>query len=526
MKQTKLVSILLSPVIFFMFLTFPYLETKVYADNFQPPLTNLSQPDFIDMFSFTRMMGKEEAVYFSIPANQVSSLIPLPSDPSPFILAKYQREKSKGSIFVMRIWQAGPWMRGEILRITPRNWQHFMGTHFYNFAFLIPKNLNCRINPIEGPGVDKVNEVAQAFAEYDYKVKERIDQGWDPYIARNAVRDPTLFLRNAIGNPYYYNNSDLYWYQRLNDDTNCWDKVGAGDYDRGDGEFHDIPEPVFYNMVSLAMEIHKAGVGLIMFPKYRQEVENKTKKSAFRKKVTVTVKYFVYPEYVMVFPHKVSESYGHFQTNPGNSTKSNTYDFIPVTGNHTFPVDEFLVYQWSKTKSGWTGLAVFLGSILIGAITGGIGSLINIPGLGGITGVLGGAAVGAIGGLVASGFSPTTSTTAHFTPFVYSKYQFDPSTAWSGDAKAVADRTFDQWLRPDVQNTPGGVGVFVSRIDMRKAVLCGSPSNTDNCNPEVDQPVVQVHGTDPRFWSIFNEMFHHASQYLMKYKYPFEAPAR
>jgi hypothetical protein len=523
MRATKVISWLVAPVIVFMFLTLPYLEAKAYADNFQPPPTDLSQPEFLDMFSFTRMMGKEEAVYFSIPASQVSSLIPLPSDPSPFILAKYEREKTVGSIFVMRIWQAGPWMRGEILRITPRNWQHFMGTHFYNFAFLIPKNQNCYINPVEGPGVDKVNEVAQAFAEYDYKVKELIDQGWDPNIARNAVRDPTPFLRNAIGNPYYYNNSDLYWFERLNDDTNCWDKVGAGDYDKGDSEFHDISEPAFYNMVSLAMEIHKAGAGLIMFPKYRQEVEKKTKKGAFRKKVTITVRYFVYPEYVMVFPHKVSESYGNFRTNPGNSPASNMYDFVTVTGNHTFPVDEFLVYQWSKTKSGWTGLAVFLGSLLIGMFTAGIGNLFSG---GGFIGILEGAAIGGIGGLIASGFSPTTSVTAHFTPFVYSKYQLDPSAAWEGNAKKVADETFDKWLRPDVQNTPGGVGVFVSRIDMRKAVLCGSPSNTDNCNPEVDQPVVQVHGTDPRFWSIFNEMFHHASQELMKYKYPFEAPAR
>jgi len=184
-----------------------------------------------------------------------------------------------------------------------------------------------------------------------------------------------------------------------------------------------------------------------------------------------------------------------------------------------------LVYQWSKTKSGWTGLAVFLGSILLTAFTFGTGNLFVYGGIP-LQAILTGAAVGAIGGLVASGFSPTTSVTARFTPFVYSRYQFDPSAAWSGDAKKVADETFDKWLRPDVQNTPGGVGVFVSRIDMRKAVLCGSPSNTDNCNPEVDQPVVQVHGTDPRFWSIFNEMFHHASQYLMKYKYPFEAPAR
>jgi hypothetical protein len=523
MKASKTISWLVIPVIFFMFLTFPYLETKAYADNFQPPPTDYSQPGFIDMFSFTRMMGKEEAVYFSIPANQVSPLIPLPSNPSPFILAKYEREKAKGNIFVMRIWQAGPWMRGEILRITPRNWQHFMGTHFYNFAFLIPKQSDCIL-----PGTDTltehIGEVEKAFVEYDYKVKELIDQGYNPNVARNAVRDPTVSLRIMVGNPNIYNNTDYYWYQRLNDDTNCWDKVGAGDYDKGDGEFHDISEYAFYNMVALAMEVHKAGVGLIMFPKVRQQVEQSTSKSAFRKRVTTTVKYYVYPEYLMVFPHGVSQSYGEFAVNPGNSVRSKSYDFIKIQGNHNFPLDETLVYQWSQTKSGWTGFAVFLGSILIGAITGGLGGLIGLGNP--LTIALGGGAVGAIGGLIASGFSPTTSTTAYFTPFVYSKYQLNPSAAWSGDAKAVADRTFDQWLRPDVQNTPGGVGVFVSRIDMRKAVLCGSPSNTDNCNPEVDQPVVQVHGTDPRFWSIFNEMFHHASQYLMKYKYPFEAPAR
>jgi len=517
MRRTNLIGLLLSPVIVFMFLFLPYFETKVYADAFQPRPTDYSPPDFLDVFSFTRMMGKEEAVYFSIPASQVSSLIPLPSNPSPFILAKYEREKAVGSIFVMRIWQAGDWMRGEILRITPRNWQHFMGTHLYNFAFLVPKKSGCVLSgSVSLAG--NIGEVEKAFAEYDYKVKELIDQGYDPNVARNAVRDPTVSLRIMVGNPNIYNNTDYYWYQRLNDDTNCWDKVGAGDYDQGDGEFHNISESAFYNMVALAMGVHKAGVGLVMFPKVRQQVEQSTSKSVFKKKVTTTVKYYVYPEYLMVFPHGISQSYGEFSVNPGNSLRSPSYDFIRVTGNHNFPLDETLVYQWSQTKSGWTGFAVFLGSMLLGAFLGGIGSFI---GYGTIQGILIGAAIGAVGGLVASGFSPTTSTTAYFTPFVYSKYQLDPSSAWSGDAKAIADNTFNNWLRPDVQNTPGGVGVFVSRIDMRKAVLCGGASKTATCDPSVSNPVVQVYGTDPRFWSVFKEMFHHASQELMKYKYPF-----
>lgn len=77
------------------------------------------------------------------------------------------------------------------------------------------------------------------------------------------------------------------------------------------------------------------------------------------------------------------------------------------------------------------------------------------------------------------------------------------------------------WLKPDAQSTPGGVGVFVSRIDVRKAVLCGGASRTASCDPSVGDAVVQVPASDPRYWQVFSEMFRHASQDLMKYKYPF-----
>lgn len=184
-------------------------------------------------------------------------------------------------------------------------------------------------------------------------------------------------------------------------------------------------------------------------------------------------------------------------------------------------MDETLIYQWSQTKSGWTGFAVFLGSIALGALLGGLGGWAFGSSF---YGVLAGGAAGAVGGLIASGFSPTTSTTAQFTPFIYSKYQLDPSQAWSGDAKAVADNTFNQWLNTPVQSTPGGVSVFVSKIDMRKAVLCGGASNTAQCDPAVSGSVVQVYADDPRFWSVYNEMFRHASQDLMRYKYPFTNP--
>jgi hypothetical protein len=523
----KLSTLILLPIVVSMFLVSPVLDVKAFASQV-PRATDMSQPDFLDVFSYTRLLGKEEAVYFQLPASQVSTLIPLSENPSPIVFAKYEREKATGNIFLMRIWQAGAWVRGEILRITPRNFYHPLGPSLYNFAFLnwnpnndatcnAQKSSKYPLGTVQSPGADVVNEVERKFVEYDIKVKEYLDAGYDKTSAQNAVFNPLVSLRMLVGNPSVYNRADLYWFQRLNDDP-CWEKVSASDFDQNNGMFNNISEPAFYNFVALTMELHKAGVGVIIFPKVRQEVSTSTSKSAFRKKVTTTVRYYVYPEYLVVFPKRVSQSYGEFTMNPGNSIRSTGYDFIKVKGNHSFPVDETLIYQWSRTKSGWTGLAVFLGGLVLGALLGGIGSFAFGSAL---TNIAAGAAIGGIGGLVASGFNPTTSVTAQFTPFIYSKYQLDPSSAWSGDAKRVADETFSKWLTPDVQNTPGGVSVFVSRIDMRKAVLCGGASQTQSCNPSVSDAVVQVHADDPRYWSIFKEMFHHASQELMKYKYPF-----
>jgi len=523
----KLISFLFTPLLFFVFLVSPFYETKAFADAL-PQATDLSQPDFIDAFGFTRRSGKEEAVYLQLKAKEVSTMIPLSENPSPMILAKYEREKAKGAIYLMRVWKAGPWIRAGIEQITPRDFKHFLGPSLYNFAFLNwnPNNdATCNaqkaskypLGTIQSPGVNVLNELERRFLEYDLKVKEFLDAGYSKNTAQNGVLNPLPSLRLLVGNPAVYNKADLYWFQRLNDDP-CWERFSASDFDNGNGLFNDISEPAFYNFVALTMELHKAGVGVIMIPKVRQQVETKTSKSAFRKKVTTTVKYFVYPEYTLVFPHKVSSSYGEYSFNPGNSIRSTSYDFIKVQGNHSFPVDETLIYEWSQTKSGWTGFAVFLGSIVLGALMGGIAGL-AFESL--TSGMLAGGAAGAIGGLIASGFSPTTSTTARFTPFIYSKYQLDPSQAWSGDAKRVADETFNKWLNTPVQSTPGGVSVFVSRIDMRKAVLCGGASNTAQCDPSVSSSVVQVYADDPRFWSVYNEMFRHASQDLMKYKYPF-----
>jgi hypothetical protein len=155
---------------------------------------------------------------------------------------------------------------------------------------------------------------------------------------------------------------------------------------------------------------------------------------------------------------------------------------------------------------------------VLGALTGGLGGLLAIQG----SSILVGAAVGGIGGLIASGFSPTTSTTAHFTPFVHSAYQLDPSTAMSGDAKVVADRTRSNWVMPNAQNTPGGVQRFIMKLDMRKILRAGSVSNVNAVSDDSSSAVEVVKGSDPKFNTIYNEMFYKPHENLKKHKYPYE----
>jgi hypothetical protein len=134
------------------------------------------------------------------------------------------------------------------------------------------------------------------------------------------------------------------------------------------------------------------------------------------------------------------------------------------------------------------------------------------------TAVLAGAGLGAIGGLIASGFSPTTSVTAHITPFSNSVYELDPSRNMSGDAAAVAQRTRSTWLMPDPQNTPGGVQQFVQKIDYRKALACGGASHTRDCN---EPAIEQLPLSDSRAKQLFEEMFDNNKE-LMKYRYNFD----
>ena len=92
----------------------------------------------------------------------------------------------------------------------------------------------------------------------------------------------------------------------------------------------------------------------------------------------------------------------------------------------------------------------------------------------------------------------------------------------SGDAKAIAQRTFSNWITPEALNTPGGFQVFASKIDIRRAAECGSASRaTDACTANPTSSIVVIPMDDPRFKTIYEEMFYSSHKMLQKYKYPF-----
>jgi hypothetical protein len=489
------------------------LSAKAYAANL--PATDLSAPDPITKLEWRRIAGREDAVYLNIPSNQIGNTVNLPQDPNPIILAKYDESTATGTLAVMRIRQVGADIQAGIFRITPENFQHFFGPHLYQFAFLHWKGgAGCdygakHLHDLDPPNVDN-NYIISQYNKYNLEYNIAYNTSYN--------MDPTPFVRARVASQQAkINRSNFYWHQKLNNDP-CWEHVALRQFDKNNDMFNDISHFAFLRLITLAQHIHKAPVAFIATPKIRQAVETSTKKNFFRKKVTTTVRYFLSPEWTVSTIKAFPNMHSDYEINATWDARA-TYSFVKVQGEHTFPVDETLIHEWSQSKSGWTGLFVFIASVVIGALLGGVGVL---AGIGNANLALAGAAIGGIGGLVASGFSPTTSVTAHFTPFVHSAYQLDPSAAMSGDAKVVADRTRSNWVMPNAQNTPGGVQRFIMKLDMRKILRAGSVSNVNAVSDDGSFAIEVVKGSDPKFNTIYNEMFYKPHEKLQKHKYPYE----
>ena len=91
----------------------------------------------------------------------------------------------------------------------------------------------------------------------------------------------------------------------------------------------------------------------------------------------------------------------------------------------------------------------------------------------------------------------------------------------SGDAKVIAHNTRDRWVMPDPQRTPGGVERFIMKIDKRKILRAGSVTNVNAIPGDRSSAIEVVQGDDPRFNTIFNEMFYKPHRTLQQHVYPF-----
>ena len=359
-------------------------------------------------------------------------------------------------------------------------------------------------------------EIQRRFAEYDASVRHFTDQGFTANTSvLSAGLDPTQSLMfHASQDRARVNTSDLYWHQRLNNDP-CWQRVAMRDFDQhNDGMFRNISQYGFYKTVTAAMSIHRANLGIIVKPNIRTDVQTSTSSSFVTKTVTTTVRYWLSPSYTVVTPKGIPGLHSEFVISPNNSS-NNLYSFISVQGEHNFPVDETLIHQWSQSQSGWTSIFIFVVMVVVGAFTGGAG-LLNVLSIG----TLQGAGLGAIGSLIATGGNVNTTTVARFTPFVHSAYELQAPL--TGHGRTVADNTFNKWLRPEVYNTPGGMQVFVQRIDFRRAALCGGAHKaTDDCLASPTSSIVEIPMGDPRFQGIWDGLWRHESHVLQRHRDPF-----
>ena len=344
------------------------------------------------------------------------------------------------------------------------------------------------------------------------------------------------------------NQSDNYWFQRLNDSA-CWTHAGLKNFDTGDGNFHNISQYGFYELVALAQQIHHAPIAFTAIPHDRQQVTVTSSSSFFRKHVTTTVSYYLHPTWVISTPAVTGQHQGVL-INPMQYPNT-FYSFINVNSNGVMPMEEMTspIYSWSQTQSGWTGFAVFAACVVLGALavaTGGA-ALIALGAVSNVTlAVVGiGAAAGAIGGLVATGGNPTTNVMASFTPFSdqespgpaagttstpyspvitgstypYHSPAVQGTQSLGGDAAQVVANTDREWLNPDIFDTPsagGGVELFASKIDYRAALACGGANNVACGRVMTTLPV-----SDPRFQEVFGTMFSFPQKTLEQENYPF-----
>lgn len=523
------------------------------TDVTAPSSTDLSTPTGTVKFEWARVAGRKGAVYLNIPSNQLGNRINLPSSPAPVILAKYSPLTATGQIAVMRLRMVGgtvsiptATLQAMILQIMPQNFQTYMGPDLYRFAFLNYNNENCDVNNSCGlptsdtsayvdpqTGQTCTSEYAQkalctpgtctGYTPPDVSMSGLVktfhgdmNLGGSSYNENNEVAqiDGTLLASQQAA----VNKSPMYWDQRLNNDP-CWHRVGLQELDNGsgDGLFHNVSLSGFENLVALAQHYQHAPISFIAMADVTEHTSTSQSGGFISHTVSTTHTYTLYPRWTVGTRFITGmETPPNGLVNPTQDPNDN-YSFVPIQPSGTFPQEPFTIDQFTYSQSGFSGLFVFIASVVLGALTGGAGGLA----LGSMYGVAAGAGAGAIGGLIATGGSPTLSQTAKITPFQYSAYSLAPAV--SGEMASVSSDTQSEWLDPAPQlTTPVGSGVseYVTEINYQRAMGCGGAGNTVNCTTTV----ATIPMSDPRFKTVMSSMFNFPNKILQQSVYPYTTP--
>ena len=534
-------------VIFFLLLWPTHLEIKALGLEFGASTaealsstTDTTPPPQSMQLSWARIAGREGALYLSIPANELGSRLNLPQNPSSLILAKYDSMTNTGQIAIMRMRLVAGNLQAVIQEISPANFQHFAGPDLYTFAYLEYHSFELdakgnTVNDAFGNAVPYTDPVTNATCISEYPHKSLMDSGCDGSVCVPPNVNTASIIAGFHANPNAtfsldpstqaaINRSDSYWHQRLNNDP-CWIHRNFQEFDNGDGIWHNVSAEGFLNIVALAQWYHKAPVSFVANTLMTPHSIVQTSGDVIYNSVNWSVWYTIQPDWF------IGTSAGPWSVNGNDTTgrpkgpcidgavcdtnslfvnptqdPNGTINFVRVVGDHSFPIDQWTAYSYTGSAGGFTGIFIFIAAIALGAITGGLGSV--ALGSGSWAAALGGAGVGAVGGLVASGFSPSTSVTAAFTPFVYSAYQLAPNL--SGDSSIVAGRTQSGWINPPMLQTPptnGGVQAFTTNINFQQALACGGAAETSPGSGCMAPAVTTVPMSDSRFNSVFGQMF-------------------
>lgn len=183
------------------------------------------------------------------------------------------------------------------------------------------------------------------------------------------------------------------------------------------GKLNDHGDHVWYNSkpheIQTVMGVLMKHLGathgyyVLLEPQVESWKTTKKKSGGLRKEVTTHVEAHMTPHWSMLLPVDIGVGYGgepnpaFFQFRHGGNTYAmhGGVNVLAVGPTHDFNVSKEHIFYDKRSKTGWTGFALVLASIAIGALTGGAGLI-------GSLGPLGGAAIGggaALSGLTLSG---------------------------------------------------------------------------------------------------------------------------